>query len=90
MRTSSSCTSGFCFEEDKTRGFIQIDASNAFSTINRILLLHNVKMLCPEFATYINNCYKKPSRLFTAGGKKISNKEPPKETQYQWGLMHWV
>ena len=40
-------------------------------------------MLCSEFAIYINNCYKKPSRLFTAGGKEISDKEPSKETQNQ-------
>ena len=52
------------FEEDTTHGFIQIDASNAFNSINQTLLLHNVKMLCPEIATCINNCYMKPSRLF--------------------------
>ena len=61
------------FEEDKTHGFIQIDASNAFNSINRTLLLHNVKILCPEIATYINNCYMKPSRLFITGGKEISS-----------------
>ena len=63
------------FEEDTTHGFIQIDASNAFNSINRTLLLHNVKILCPEIATYINNCYMKPSRLFITGGKEISSKE---------------
>ena len=61
------------FEEDKTHGFIQIDASNAFNSINRTLLLHNVKILCPEIATCINNCYMKPSRLFITGGKEISS-----------------
>ena len=62
-------------EEDTTHGFIQIDASNAFNSINRTLILHNVKILCPEMATYINNCYMKPSKLFITGGKEISSNE---------------
>ena len=61
------------FEEDKAHGSIQIDANKAFNSINRTLLLHNVKILCPEIATYINNCYMKPSRLFITGGKEISS-----------------
>ena len=61
------------FEEDKTHGFIQIDASNPFNSISRTLLLHNVKIFCPEIETYINNCYMKPSRLFITGGKEISS-----------------
>ena len=44
------------FEEDTTHGFIQTDASNAFNSINQTLLLDNVRILCPEIATYINNC----------------------------------
>ena len=44
------------FEEDTTHGFIQTDARNAFNSINRTLLLDNVRILCPEIATYINNC----------------------------------
>ena len=55
------------FEEDTTHGFIQIDASKAFNSINQTLLLHNVKILCPEIATCINNCYMKPFRLFITG-----------------------
>ena len=42
-------------EEDATHGFIQIDANNTFNLISRTLLLHSVKILCPEIATYISN-----------------------------------
>ena len=63
------------FEEDASHGFIQIDASNAFNSINRSLVLHNVRILCPEIATYIINYYMKPSRLFITGGKEISSNE---------------
>ena len=81
------------FEEDTTHGFIQIDASNAFNSINRTLLLHNVEISCPEIATYINNCYLKPSRLFITGGEEISsNKGTTQEDliameMYALGLM---
>ena len=36
------------FEEDEAEGLIQVDADNAFNTINRKVLLHNMKFLCPE------------------------------------------
>ena len=81
------------FEEDTTHGFIQIDASNAFNLINQTLLLHNVKILCPEIATYINKCYMKPSTLFITGWKEISsNKGTTQEDliamgMYALGLM---
>ena len=75
------------FEEDTTHGFIQIDASNVLNFINPTLLLHNVKILCPEIATYINNCYMKPSRLFITGGKEISsNKGTTQEDLIAMGM----
>ena len=81
------------FEEDMIHGFIQIDASNPFNLINRTLLLHSGRILFPEIATYINNCYIKPSRLFITDGKEISSKEgttqddPIAMGMYALGLM---
>ena len=52
-----------------------------------------MKILCPEIATYINNCCMKPSRLFITGGKEISsNKGTTQEDliamgMYALGLM---
>ena len=90
MQSSSSCSSG-SFEEDATHGFIQIHASNAFNSINRTLLLHNVKTLCLEIATCINNCYMKPSKLFITGGKEISSNKGSTQVDpmgiYALGLM---
>ena len=75
------------FEVDRTHRFIQIDASNAFNSMNRTLLLHNVKILCPEIATCINNCYVKPSRLLITGGKEISsNKGTTQEDLIAMGM----
>ena len=81
------------FHQEETHGFIQIDASNAFNSINRKVLLHNINILCPEIATYVNNCYKTPARLFVTGGKELSSEEgttqgdPIAMGMYALGLM---
>ena len=63
------------FKEEDTDALLLVDASNAFNTLNRKVLLHNIKYLCPPMATYIRNCYGAPSRLFIIGGKEISSAE---------------
>ena len=52
------------FNEADTPGFIQVYATNAFNTINRKVLLHNSKTLCPEIACYLANIYIMHARLF--------------------------
>ena len=37
--------------------------------------MHNIKVLCPEFATYVINCYVRPARLFITGGKELASDE---------------
>jgi hypothetical protein len=34
-----------------------------------------MKILCPEFATFVGNCYAKPARLFITGGSEIASNE---------------
>ena len=63
------------FDEEETDAVLLIDASNAFNSLNRDALLHNIPYLCPPMSTYVRNCYKKPARLFIAGGKKLSSAE---------------
>ena len=42
------------FEQDlDCEGVLQIDASNAFNSLNRNVLLHNIKIICPEIANYV-------------------------------------
>ena len=48
-----------------------IHVENAFSCINRKIMLHNLKFYCPVIATYIIICYATPSRLFIVAGRKI-------------------
>ena len=42
-----------------------IDAENAFNSINRKVMLHNLKFICPIIATDIISCYDTPLRLST-------------------------
>lgn len=63
------------FEEEATDALLLVDANNAFNSLNRAVLLHNIQYLCPPMAIYIRNCYSVPSRLFVLGGTEISSSE---------------
>ena len=63
------------FEEEETHGVIQVDARNAFNTINRKVLLKNIGIICPGISVYASNCYAKPARLFVAEGVEIPSAE---------------
>ena len=45
-----------------------IDVENVFNSINRKLMLHDLKLICHIIATYIISCYATPSRLLNANG----------------------
>ena len=63
------------FDEEDTDGVLLIDATNAFNSINREVLLHNIRYICPPMAIYIRNSYKRYSRLFISGGGEIKSVE---------------
>ena len=63
------------FNDDNTEGILLIDAENAFNTINQKVMFHNLKFICPVFATYILNCYMCPARLCIIGGGELLFKE---------------
>ena len=87
---------GDIFEEANTDAVLFIDASNAFNALNRKAMLHNVEYLCPPLATYLKNCYVKPSRLFIAGGKELMSAEgttqgdPTAMPAYGIGIMPFL
>ena len=63
------------FADINTDAVLLIDAENAFNSLNRKVMLHNIKFICPVIATYIVNCYSTPSRLFIVGGSELLSKE---------------
>ena len=52
------------FKKDETEAVLLVDAENAFNSINRKAMLHNISIICPIITTFISNCYIKPARLF--------------------------
>ena len=65
----------YVFESAESEAVLLVDASNAFNNINRKAILHNVRILCPILACYVNNCYRLPARLFVVGGREIQSCE---------------
>jgi len=63
------------FEEPESQGVLLVDAENAFNSLNRKVVLHNIVYVCPALATVLNNCYQTPSRLIVPGGGELLSKE---------------
>ena len=55
------------FNEEETDALLVVDARNAFNSINRKVLLHNMPNLCPVLATNVSNCYNVPFTLICTG-----------------------
>ena len=63
------------FANENTDAVILVDAANAFNNLNRKVLLHNIKYVCPEISTYVTNCYSSSARLFVIGGLELKSQE---------------
>ena len=63
------------FDEEETDGVILVDASNAFNNMNRLVALHNIRVICPAISTILINMYQIPTRLFIARGGEILSRE---------------
>ena len=63
------------FESNETEAILMVDAENAFDSINRKALLHNIEYLSPVIATYIYNCYVISAGLFIIDGKELRSRE---------------
>ena len=63
------------FNDHNTEGILLIDAENAFNSINRKVILYNLKFICQVIATYISNCYMCPASLFIIGEGELPSLE---------------
>ena len=63
------------FNDEDCDAVILVDASNAFNSINRKAMLHNIGILCPAMKTFAENCYSTSARLFITGGAEIKSNE---------------
>ena len=76
-----------------THAVLLVDTENAFNTITRKVMSHNLTFICPIIATYIINGYATPLRLFIADGEEILSSEgtaqgdPPAMGAYPLGVL---
>ena len=63
------------FDDEESDGVTLVDASNAFNSMNRMVVLHNVRVICPSFSTVLIDMYRAPARLFISGGGEILSME---------------
>ena len=70
-----------------------MDASNAFNTLNREAMMHNIGILCPTLTTFVQNTYRQPAHLILSDGSTITSKEgttqgdPTAMAMYALGLV---
>ena len=81
------------FDDEETECILLMDAANAFNSINRSVMLENIRRLCPIAYIYVYNCYAVHARLFIVGGGEIYSQEgttqgdPPAMTSYGIGTL---
>ena len=61
------------FSKDKKDAILLVDADNTFNRINRKVMLHNIRIICPIIATYVINLYSQEARLFISGGEEVTS-----------------
>ena len=52
------------FQIAETEPVLLVDAENAFNSINRTAVLHNIFITCPILPTFVSNCYLVPAQPF--------------------------
>ena len=67
------------FSEDYSDAVLLVDVDNAFNRINRNVMLHNIRIICPIIATNVINSYSRETRLFISGGEEITSAEVTKQ-----------
>ena len=63
------------YECEESDAALLVDAAKAFNNINRKAILHNIQIICLILATYVNNSYRTPARLFIIGGRELKSQE---------------
>ena len=61
--------------EPEFEGMLLIDATNAFSSLNRVVALYNIQRLCPSFSAVLINTYCQPACLFVVVGDFLYSEE---------------
>ena len=61
------------FTDEASEGFLLVDASDAFNSLNRAVTLQNIQYTCPASSTILINTYHCPAPLYVDGDAIYSN-----------------
>ena len=75
-----AATDAICdvYQQDQTKDETY-DAYNAFISIKRKAMLHDISIACALITTFIANYYMEPARLFVVGNHEIKLREATKQ-----------
>ncbi len=59
------------YNSENAEAILLVDATNAFNSLNRQTALLNLQYLCPPYYMFLNNCYKKPSKLYVSNSNEV-------------------
>eukprot|EP00117_Sycon_ciliatum_P027087 scpid42792/ scgid5532/ len=60
------------YGNDDCQGILLVDASNAFNALNRQVMLHNIRIICPAASVAVTNFYRRAAKLFVHGEVVLS------------------
>ena len=63
------------YDDKECEAVLLVDASNAFKTLNREAMMHNIGILCPTLTTFVQNTYRQPAHLMSSDGSTITSEE---------------
>ena len=81
------------YDDRECEAVLLVDASNAFNTLNREAMMHNIGILCPTLTTFVQNTYRQPAHLILSDGSTIISEEgttqgdPTAMAMYGLGLV---
>ena len=59
------------FDSSEEMGFLRVDATNTFNSLNCTTTLHNMRFICPSLEIILCNTYQSPIRMFIPGSEEI-------------------
>ena len=81
------------YDDKECEAVLLVDASNAFNTLNRKAMMHNIGILCPTLSTFVQNTYRQLAHLVLSDGSTITSEEgttqgdPTAMAMYALGLV---
>ena len=79
------------FADKECEAVLLIDASNAFNTLNRQAMMHNISVLCPTLATYVKKHIRNSSKIICCQRfrAEIRRRHDPRRSYCNGSICTW-